>query len=78
MKRFVKFIRNRFLLAADLLLSVLAYAFVSIMIFPVSTLFESMQISAISIALTAVIFVFTFCVFRIYKVYWLYGSMKEF
>lgn len=73
-----KLFRNRYLLLMDVLLSVLAYAIVIILMFPVASFGAYFIDSLPSIALTVCVFASILFIFDMYNVYWMYASIKEY
>lgn len=78
MENLNKLFRNRYLLLMDVLLSVLAYAIVIILMFPVASFGAYFIDSLPSIALTVCVFASILFIFDMYNVYWMYASIKEY
>lgn len=78
MGNFHKFLRNRYLLALDILLCVLAYVLAILFLFPVASFGAHFTACIPYIAFTALIYVFTLFCFKMYNVYWLFGSIREY
>ncbi len=78
MEHFNKFFRNRYLLAMDVLLTFLAYAIVTLLMFPAASFGVYFIDCLPSIALTVFVFASILFLFNMYNVYWMYASVGEY
>jgi len=78
MKQYHASLKNSLLFLLDIVLCGLAYVISLCLVFPLSKFATYFANSISSIALTAVVYIFVLLAFKIYRIYWRYGSVGEY
>ncbi len=70
--------RNRYLLLGDILLAVLSYAFTLLVVFKNEVFWDMAILNASAVLYTLVSFIGSMMIFNCYRVYWEFGSTREY
>ncbi len=78
MKRLGKLVRDIYLFVSDILLCIIAHALVIALVFPIAEYGMRAEWFFYSEIVAIIIYVLCLKAFKLYKVYWEYGSIKEY
>ena len=78
MNPFRRITRNRYLLLGDIILAVLSYAFTLLVVFRNEVFWDMAILNANAVLYTLVSFIGSMLIFSCYRVYWEFGSTREY